>query len=297
MSDFKLFETWYHENFSSSLLAFAVRQSPNFSRRVFALLCPKISDPSAEITIRKIEREYPFEVSESKRRRRADIYIEAAVDGKSLLCLIEAKIQSGEQERQLIDDRTWLESQVADEKILATISKYPIAWSAKPDVELRWADLAPLVMQMEEYSSPGSFEKSFWSQFRDHLGEVMATFQGFSLGFWNVHRLMQEIDLFLHAVLDEIGATKLYDDWRKDRAAYWLPNERATVGFYWWENWGDPSSENTLLVLRDKPDKKRIPIASLQEIVTECAAAKQHGGLDQYIAKIASQIRKALEPT
>jgi hypothetical protein len=101
MSDFKLFGTWYHENFSSSLLAFAMRQSQDFLHAVMNLLCPKFA--SAEVLIREIEREYPIDVPDSKRQRRADIYVEAAVDGRPLLCLIEAKIQSGEQERQLVD--------------------------------------------------------------------------------------------------------------------------------------------------------------------------------------------------
>jgi hypothetical protein len=295
MSDFKLFETWYHENFSSSLLAFAMRQSQDFSHGVMNLLCPKFA--TADVLIREVEREYPIDISDSKRQRRADVYVEAAVDGRSLLCLIEAKIQSGEQEQQLADYRTWLEEQVADIKLLATLSKYPIAWSAKPDVELRWADLTPLVAQMQEHARDGSFENNFWSQFRNHLEEIMATFQGFTLGFASVHRLMQEIDLFLDAVLGKVGVTRRNVDWKADRAAYWLPNEEATVGFYWWQKWEDPSSEDTLLVVKRKPQEKRIPIASLQEVVAQCAVAKQYGSLDQYLAKIASQIREALDQT
>lgn len=112
----------------------------------------------------------------------------------------------------------------------------------------------------------------------------MATFQGFTLGFASVHRLMQEIDLFLDAVLGKLGITRRNVDWKADRAAYWLPNEEATVGFYWWQKWEDQSSEDTLLVVKYKPQEKRIRIASLQEVVAQCAVAKQHGSLDQYIA-------------
>lgn len=292
MSDFKLFETWYHENFSSSLLAFAMRQSPDFSQRVMNLLWTKSGNASGQIAIRNIEREYPIDVSDSKSRRRADIYVQAEIDGKSVLCLIEAKIQSREQERQLINYRSWLEAEKADAKILATLSKYPVAWSAKPDVELRWADLTPLVARMSAHAKPDSFEEKFWSQFREHLEEVMATFEGFTLGFSNVHRLMQEIDLFLHAVLDKAGVTKIFDDWKADRAAYWLPSEEATVGFYWWEKWRDPSHENTLFVIRSKPEERKIPIGRLQEIVAQCAAAKQHGWLDEYVAKIAAEFAR-----
>jgi hypothetical protein len=296
MSDFRLFETWYDENFCSSLLAFAMRQSPDFALRIIDLLWTKSGkSPARQITVRDIEREYPIEVAGSRSPRRADICIEADVDGRSLLSLVEAKIQSGEQQRQLIDDRSWLEDQKADERILATLSKYPVAWSAKPDVELRWADVTPLVAQTRERAKPDSFEERFWCQFREHLEEIMATFEGFTLGFSNVHRLMQEIVLFLQTVLDKAGVTKLYDDWKADRIAYWLPNEQASVGFYWWEKWRDPSHENTLFVIKYKPEKREIPIASLQEIGAQSAAAKQHNWLDEYVSKIAAEIRKALE--
>ena len=75
---------------------------------------------------------------------------------------IEAKIKSGEQENQIRDYRTWLEQQSADEKILATIARYRPDWSAKPDVELQWVDLVPLVQESIATAHPGGFEAMFW---------------------------------------------------------------------------------------------------------------------------------------
>ncbi len=105
---------------------------------------------------------------------------------------------------------------------------------------------------------------------------------------------MQEVDLFLHSLLDKVGVLQVNNDWKGDRAAYWLPNEEATVGFYWWEKWRDPSHENTLCVIQYKPEKRRMPTASLQEIVTASAVAKQQNRLDDYVTNIADQVRGAL---
>src|SRR5437764_100181 len=112
MSDFRLFETSHHENFYSSLLAFAMRQSPEFAKRVMNLLLTESGKASGVIVIRNIEREYPIQVS--GRSRKVDLYVKAEVDRRSLLCLVEAKIESEEREGQLIDDCSWLEAQEAD---------------------------------------------------------------------------------------------------------------------------------------------------------------------------------------
>lgn len=299
MSDFALFEKSHHENFSSSLLAFAMRQSPAFAVGVMNLIRSKCGrSPSTQMTIRNIRREYPIEIK-SKPLRWADIYVEVDVDRKSLLCLVEAKINSREQENQLLDYHAWLSAQKADDRILATICKFRTTWSTKPHAELWWADLKPLVAQMSDSAAMGSFEKRFWSQFKDHLGEIMVTFEGFTLGFTHVHRLMQEVDGFLHCILDKIPvAERRNEDWKADRAMYKLPDAaNARVGFYWWPpgEWANPARENTFCVVKDTPERKTITIASFQDIVANAALAQQQNHLDEYVAKIAERVRQALE--
>jgi hypothetical protein len=59
----------------------------------------------------------------------------------------------------------------------------------------------------------------------------MSTFNGFSAHFSDVHQLMQEVDLPLISLFRNMGMTTWYRNWNADRAAYWLPDRRATADF------------------------------------------------------------------
>jgi hypothetical protein len=302
MSDFRLFETWRTENFSSSLLAFAMRQSPEFLESVLKLMREKCGRPQAErITVHDIEREYQIDIPDStaRRRRRPDIYLQAEIDGKPLICLIEAKIESKELEDQLVDDRLWLDGQASREidTILASVTKYRYALSAKPDVELRWSDFAPLVERIISQTKPKSFEHGFWIQFSEHLESIMPTFNGFTSGFSDVHRLMQEVDAFVLEVLDRIGSEKNFKNWEVYQFGYWLPVELAFVGFYWWDKgvFDRPSDRNNVFCVRKDDPERLTVIGTLREITAQCALAQQQGALDVVIRRIAERVRHALD--
>jgi hypothetical protein len=139
-----------------------------------------------------------------------------------------------------------------------------------------------------------AFEKRFWGHLAQHLEGIMATFNGFSADFSDVHRLMQEVDLLLVTPFRNMGIPKWYSYWNADRAAYWLPDRRATVGFWWWKRFGDPVCQNALMVWRDGKPEGRL-VWSLQEIIEKANRARQEGQLGDFINELTKQVERAYQ--
>jgi hypothetical protein len=294
MNDFDLFERHYTENFSTALLVFAARQSADFARRLLSLILHKTNCPGAEkAAVESVERDLPIQLDGTPAARFPDICIRGEADGNGLIVLVEAKIGSGEGLDQLRDYRKWLDLQIYPLKKLVTLTRDPLAASTKSDGALLWSELVPLAGEMQT-TAASEFERGFWRNFKEHLKAIMYTFDGFSAGFADVRSLMQEVDLLLVSLFRKMGLTKWNSNWRADRAAYWLPERRATVGFWWWKRWGDANGENALVVWKDGKPAGRI-VSTFQEVVANANRSKHDGRLGDFLKELSEQVEEAYQ--
>ena len=291
MSDFDFFERCKHENFSTALLAFSMRRSPEFCNAMIRKFAPSQWGQIEQLEIETIKPQYTIEIADSEKKR-PDMVITGKLDGKGFLIALEVKIAQDFAANQLKNYRTWLSKQQQPLKGLAILTRRRYEWSygdvAKPDVALRWIELCPIVATLE--SSCSGFEASFWQEFRLHLEAIMRTFEGFSGGSFNVHGFMQEVDLFLRRLLEDELRVKCKGRWGDNFSGYNVPELGAKVGFYWWQgDFWDERQSNQLCVER-RGENGPIPLASLEEVVTESNDPERR---NDYIKRLAQQIRDA----
>jgi hypothetical protein len=133
MSDFRLFEAYYTENFSTALVVFAARQSPDFAAGLLKLILRKASCPGGEsYAVESIERNFPIQIDGTPAARFPDICIRGKVDGKRCVVLVEAKIGAGEGPDQLGNYRRWLDKQTDPIAKLASLTRDPLATATRP---------------------------------------------------------------------------------------------------------------------------------------------------------------------
>jgi hypothetical protein len=295
MSDFQLFERHYTENFSTALVVFAARQSPDFAGKLLKLILNKAGYPEGEkYAVESIVRNFPIQIDATAAARFPDISIKGKVDGEACIVLVEAKIGAGEGLDQLGDDLIWLGKQKTDYPIakLASLTRDPLATRVRVDAALTWSDLVPLARQIA-VGATSQFEKRFWSHLAQHLEAIMSTFKGFSTDFSDVHQLMQEVDLLLISLFRNMGVTyRPY--WYAQCVAYWLPERKVTVGFWWWKRFGDPDRQNALIVWRDGKPEGRL-VSSLQEVIEKANRARQQGQLADFINDLKRQVERAYQ--
>jgi hypothetical protein len=292
MGDFDLFERHASENFSTSLLAFSMKLSPQFGelliRRIFE--CSTIG-PVKTLRIDGIEREYPITVQDSLHKR-PDLVLRGLVDGTAFVMVVEVKKNADFGPTQLKDYRDWLDSEPQNlKKLLVTLTKRKYQWQNepfKPDAELRWSALRDLISQVQPQVH-SDFEGRYWEQLRLHVEDTMRTFEGFSTGSCDVHALMQDVDLFLRRLFEEMKVTCL-SGWRDYYAAYYAPELSARIGFYWWQNdfWHEPKP-NHLCVWKDGEKEPILTGEGLEEVVrnTQDPATRE-----QYISGLAERVLK-----
>ena len=235
MGNFRVFDGHDTENFASALLVLAMRQSKEFARKFLNLVLRKSNAPpiedSAPIEL-EVERNRTIYRGHWTASRYPDISIEAKVNNNSYLVLVEAKIGALEQPGQIPAYLEWLDSEHRTTKLLATLTTSERKWQAKPHCRLFWREVEYEVQRMVSQAQ-SDFERSFWQQLKKYVEGVMQTFTGFSASFSDIHGLMRDVDLFLLDLLRAMALEKWNSSWNADRAAYWVPSLRATIGFYW----------------------------------------------------------------
>lgn len=288
-NDFALFEGHFLENFSTTLIAFSMRRSEEFARRVASHILDKAGFGRA-ITVDSVEREHPIHDSSRPAPLRIDLVVSGHAAEHRFVLAVEAKKDALFGPTQLTDYRRWLNNQDPPRKVLATLTRDNCRGTVEqPDVRLLWNDLLPLVRQME--SEAGSaFEKPYWKHVSGHLEEIMRTFEGFSNGC-DVHKLMQEVELFLQAVVRNLDVDRSKSDWQASRAAYYLYGFRGTIGFYWWRGdfWRE-AEPNPLCFWRDG-DTDPTMLASFETVIQRAGSSVDPTSRDRYISEIAEQVR------
>jgi hypothetical protein len=290
MGDFNFFERCKSENFSTALLAFSMRRSPEFCDKIVRKLAPCEWGDIAHLEIEQIEPQHTIEVAGSSMKR-PDLVIIGKADSKEFIVALEVKIGQDFGEGQLKNYRTWLLEQRKPLTALATLTCRQYNWrdgdAAKPNAALRWIDLPPLIAKMESHSG-SDFERSYWKHFRIYVEGIMRSFEGFTSGVFDVHGLMQEIDLFLRRLFEELGV-KGGGRWEAAFSGYDVPELAAKVGFYWWHgDFWDEQHPNELCI-KKIGEKEPIFLDSLKEIITE---TNDPATRDDYIKGLARQIRE-----
>jgi hypothetical protein len=282
MSEFDLFERHTSENFSTSLLAFSMKLSHQFRELVARRIFERSPIGSVKtLRVDEIEREYPIALGEGLRKR-PDMVLRGLADKATFVVVVEAKKNADFGPTQLKNYREWLELQPQKLKLLAILTKRKYHWqngSLKPDAELRWVELRDLISAIQSQAHP-DFERGYWEHFRLHVENTMRTFGGFKTGSCDVHAWMQDVDLFLQRLFEEMKVTWT-GGWQDYRAACYVPELSATIGFYWWQNdfWHEPKP-NQFCVWKDG-EKEPIPMReSLEEVVQNTQDPAKR---DQYI--------------
>lgn len=291
MSDFRLFEHCRNENFSTALLAFSMRASPQFAVLVSRFLLQKaLCLQPQTLSVEEIDRDYPIRLKHWESSKRVDLLIVACADDKRFLILIEAKITAMFGPNQLQDYRAWLNSQQADVKVLTTLTRYSYDGDVLTDASVRWTDFQPYISRMQA-DAASDFERLYWKNLGLHMEDTMRVFTGFTSGHCDVLTLLQEVDLFLAEILERLHVTKTVDYWQKERAAYYVPELKTTIGFYWWQKdfWREPEPNRFCVWVDGQKDRQAL--ASLDEIVKNTNSSVPEDSRDAYISKLVDQIR------
>ncbi|HTZ97641.1 MAG TPA: hypothetical protein VMB18_14665 [Terriglobales bacterium] len=297
MSHFKMFEKYASENFSTSLLAFCMAVCPRFKESIVRLMLARSRNLMIkDLRIDELAREYPITLDDATRKR-PDLLVRGIADQMGFVVLLEAKIDVEFSPMQLSYYRSWLDSQPEhkDWKLLVTLTKRKYDPNELVDAQLLWAELIPEIAKVES-ENHSQFERSFWHELRLHVEDTMRTFTGFTTGYSDVLKLMQEVDMFLTEILSRLPIKKSVDYWQKERAAYYLPELKAIVGFYWWQKdfWREPYP-NQFCVWKDGEKQPR-PIVSpdnhpitLGEIIRN---TNDPATSEEYILRITKQIAR-----
>lgn len=221
LSDFSVIERHGSENFSTALLVFALRASPQLSEALIrSALARAACHPIESLTVHTITRNHRVPVKST--HRLPDILLEATVNGTRWGLIIEIKIDAAEGRDQIKDYREYLKEHYGKHHRIATLSRDPQSWSEQPDVEFTWLDIAEIVGRVK-LQSVGRFEITFWDQLRLHFEAVMPTFEGFSSMEVDMYRFFREADSVLHTLLRTMGLTNSHSQWHQDRVAFWVP--------------------------------------------------------------------------
>ena len=286
VSDFSVFERYRSENFATSILVFALRNSERFRAEFFQLVttCARLT-PLDDVTAITVARDVPIAGG-----KKPDILLTATTPRGKVKCVVEVKISAGEGVDQLKAYRDWLAAQSECWCTgLVTLTRDRLVWSVQPDGALVWRDLLPVLVQMRNQAT--GFEQRFWDQLTQHVEATMPTFDRFSSSPGDLLQFFREIDLFLTTLLRTMGLAGWSDDWRANRAAYWVQD--FGVGFWWWHGaWERPVVQNVLAVQRRGIDEP-IPIATLDDVVAQTEVARAHGALDVYFRDLAGRVRAA----